>query len=509
MILRLILGDQLNYEHPWFNKPDSNVLYSLMEIRQETDYVRHHAQKILGFFAAMRHFDRWLRKKGHRTHYIAIDDPNNTQDLKKNLLFLIRQYKITSVEYLEPDEYRLDKMLASASKTLGTPVTMFTSEHFFTTREEVAEFFTGKKTYLMESFYRMMRRKHYILMEGEDPSGGEWNFDKENRAPLPKEYKKVAPLVFEKDLSRLWSTINYSGVESIGNSNHERFHWPVSREESLALLDFFLEYLLPHFGLFQDAMSERDWSLFHSRLSFSLNTKMLSPDEVVHKTVNYWKAHKKKIPLPAVEGFIRQILGWREYMRGVYWAQMPKYSKMNFFNHTEVLPAFYWTGETRMNCLAVTIKQSLEHAYAHHIQRLMITGNFALLAGIHPDKVDEWYLGIYIDAIEWVEMPNTRGMSQFADGGLVATKPYVSSGQYIGRMSNYCQSCFYSKNIKYGEKACPFNSLYWHFHARNRVKLEKNPRIGMVYKTFDRMDKSERTSILSHADKILGGLNKL
>ncbi|MCC6549958.1 MAG: cryptochrome/photolyase family protein [Ignavibacteriaceae bacterium] len=509
MILRLLLGDQLNYEHPWFNKPDDNVIYTLMEMRQETDYVRHHAQKILGFFAAMRQFDRWLRKKGHRTHYLSIDDPNNRQELRKNLAFLIKLYKITEAEYLEPDEYRLDKLLSSLSKPLGIPVTMLTSEHFFTTREELSEFFAGKKTYLMESFYRYMRRKHYVLMEGEEPVGGEWNFDKENRSALPKDYKKVAPLVFEKDLTRLWSTVTFSGVESFGFANYDRFHWPASREESLALLDFFLEYLLPHFGKFQDAMSERDWSLFHSRLSFALNTKMLSPDEVVHKTAAYWKAHKKRIPLPAVEGFIRQILGWREYMRGVYWAQMPEYKKMNYFNHKEVLPAFYWTGETRMHCLSVTIQQSLQHAYAHHIQRLMITGNFALLAGIHPDKVDEWYLGIYIDAVEWVEMPNTRGMSQFADGGLVATKPYVSSGQYIGRMSNYCQSCFYNKNVKYGEKACPFNSLYWHFHARHRQKLEKNPRIGMIYKTFDKMEMSERSSILSHADKILGGLNKL
>lgn len=503
MIARIILGDQLNYEHPWFNKIDPGVIYTLMEIRQETDYVLHHAQKVIGFFAAMRAFEKFLLSKGHRVHYFRIGDSNNTHTIQGNILSLKSLYSIQKIEYIEPDEHRLDVMMKKLETAVKTPVEAFTSEHFYTSRLELKEFFEGKKKYIMESFYRSQRRKHYILMKGEEPIGGEWNFDKENREPYPKEYKRVHPLVFEKDFSRLFSEINYASIKTFGNSMAESFHWPTNRKESLALLDFFLEYLLPNFGRYQDVLSVNDRTLFHSRLSFSLNTKMLSPDEVVNKSVEHWKRYERNIPLASIEGFVRQILGWREFMRGVYWAKMPRYKKLNFFGHSLPLPQFYWTGETKMNCLSVTIKQSLNYAYAHHIQRLMITGNFALLAGINPDEVDAWYLGIYIDAVEWVELPNTRGMSQFADGGLIATKPYVSSASYINKMSNYCGSCYYNKNLKYGERACPFNSLYWHFFSRNREKLGKNNRVAMTYATLDKMNKQEKESMFSYAEMII------
>lgn len=508
MIVRIILGDQLNYEHPWFNKTDREVIYTMMEIRQETDYVLHHSQKVIAFFAAMRSFEKFLLSKGHRVHYFRIDDTHNTHTIHGNLLYLNTLYDIKKAEYLEPDEYRLDLIMKKLEKDVKIPVESFTSEHFYTSRFELKELFAGKRKFLMENFYRSQRRKHYILMKGEEPIGGEWNFDKENRETFPKEYNRVHPLVFEKDFSRLFSTINYAGIKSFGDPMAENFHWPVNRKESLALLDFFLEYLLPYFGKYQDVMSAEDRTLFHSRLSFSLNTKMLSPDEVVNKSIEYWKQHPKNIPLSSVEGFIRQILGWREYMRGIYWAKMPGYKKLNYFKHAQPLPGFYWTGDTKMNCLSTTIKQSLHFSYAHHIQRLMITGNFALLAGVNPDEVDAWYLGIYIDAIEWVELPNTRGMSQFADGGIIATKPYVSSASYINKMSNYCGSCFYNKNLRYGENACPFNSLYWHFFHRNKEKLGKNNRTAMMYATLEKMDKGEKKLMFAYAESVIQNPDK-
>ena len=291
-----------------------------------------------------------------------------------------------------------------------------------------------------------------------------------------------------------------AGIETIGSIDPARVTWPLTREEALAGLDHFLAHGLARFGAYQDAMTERHPFLYHSRLSFALNVKLIHPLEVVERTVDWWRAHEADIDIAQVEGFVRQIIGWREYMRGIYWDKMPGFAESNFFGHHRPLPAFFWTGDTRMNCLKHAIGQSLEHAYAHHIQRLMITGNFALLAGIHPDEVDAWYLGIYIDAIEWVEITNTRGMSQFADGGVTATKPYVSSANYINRMSDYCGNCDYAHTKRTGEGACPFNSLYWDFFDRHHGKLGDNHRLAMVYRMLDRMDPEERTALRDQAE---------
>ena len=281
-----------------------------------------------------------------------------------------------------------------------------------------------------------------------------------------------------------------------------------STNESLELLDFFVAYCLPLFGTFQDAMTLDVWSVYHSRLSFALNVKLISPQEVIEKVIDAYRKNKA-VALNQVEGFVRQILGWREYMRGVYWRQMPDYASLNYFSHENKLPNWYWTGETKMKCLSHSIQQSLQFSYAHHIQRLMVTGNFALLAGIHPDEVDQWYLGMYIDAIEWVEITNTRGMSQFADGGIVGTKPYVSSANYIDKMGTYCTKCHYNSKEKLGEKACPFNSLYWNFYAKNESLLRSNPRIGMAYVTLDKMQPEAKTEMLQQAEKYLSNLNEL
>ncbi|MDP2040237.1 MAG: cryptochrome/photolyase family protein [Algoriphagus sp.] len=505
--LRLILGDQLNIQHSWYQEVDDSVRYLMMEMRQETDYVTHHIQKIVGFFLSMRTFAQALKEAGHQVIYFNLDDPENQQNLKEQLNFLISTEGFERFEYQLPDEYRLDKILKDICEKLPIPSASFDTEHFLTTRDFLKDFFKGKKTYLMETFYREMRKKYNILMDGKEPLTGQWNYDHDNRASLKDKKLLQKALIRPKKVSEIAELLEKSGVETIGKIDAENYPWPVSRAESLEILEYFCENLLMHFGAYQDALTTWDPYLFHSRLSFSMNTKMISPLEVVQTVEKYWYQHQNTISIAQVEGFIRQIIGWREYMRGIYWAKMPEFSGMNFFGHDNKLPDWFWTGNTKMNCLKQSIGQSLDLAYAHHIQRLMVTGNFALLAGIHPDEVDQWYLGIYIDAIEWVEITNTRGMSQFADGGIVGTKPYVSSANYIKKQGNYCSGCAYDSNKKTGQGACPFNSLYWHFYDRNRDKLEKNPRIGMAYKTWDKM--GNKQELLDQAEKYLDQLDQL
>lgn len=507
--LRLILGDQLNIQHQWFNEVRKDVLYVIMEMRQETDYVQHHIQKVAGFFLAMRHFGEELKSKGHNVYYIGLDNPINTQSLTQNLNNLINQYKISHFEYQLPDEYRIDKQLNNFCSELKISYKTYDTEHFYSSRNELAAFFNSKKIFLMESFYRHMRKKHNIMMRAGEPISGKWNFDSENRKKLPENFVLPQPKMFKRNVSHIVELLLQHQIKTIGHIDSENFIWPVTRQENLELLDFFAQHLLPLFGTYQDAMTSQSWSVFHSRLSFGMNVKLISPQEVINRCIAEWEIRPNEISLAQIEGFVRQIIGWREYMRGIYWAKMPEYKHLNFFNHQAKLPEWFWTAKTKMNCLYYAIKQSLDFAYAHHIQRLMITGNFALLAGVHPDEVDNWYLGIYIDAIEWVEITNTRGMSQFADGGIVGTKPYVSSAAYIDKMSNYCKGCFYDKAKKTGDKACPFNSLYWNFYDRNRKLLENNPRIGMMYKVWDKMPANTKAEILQQAEKYLNEIESL
>ena len=498
--LRLILGDQLNPRHHWFDTVDAQVVYVLMEMRQETDYVLHHAQKILAIFAGMRDFARQLRDAGHEVVYLTIDDPANTQSLTDNLDRLITQHRASVFKYQAPDEWRLDAQLADYAAKLSITAGMVDSAHFYTDRGDCATLFEGKRKWLMETFYRDMRVRHHVLMDGPPegegtgkakaktkttPVGGQWNYDHDNRKAWNGTPPEPVDRRLRHDHSALWQTIVAAGVRSFGNPQADALPWPLNRDEALLQLDAFINDALPHFGAYQDAMSVKASRLFHSLLSFAMNTKMLSPAEVVQATEAAWRAGQA--PLEAVEGFIRQILGWREYIRGVYWARMPRYAKHNHFDHQVPLPEWFWTGETRMRCMAHAIGDSLENAHAHHIQRLMIIGNFSLLAGLEPGALHRWYLGIYIDAFEWVEMPNTLGMSQFADGGLLATKPYVSSAAYIDRMSDYCKGCHYDRKERVGETACPFNALYWDFFARNAHQLRANPRIGMVYRQLEKM----------------------
>ncbi len=508
--LRLILGDQLNYRHSWFNQSRKNIVYTMMEVRQETDYVKHHIQKVAGFFAAMRSFSGALSEKGHRVIYFHLDDPENEQSIEENLQQLIRKEKFTRFEYLLPDEYRLDRQLEKIASRLPVPAAAFDTEHFLTERDEVRKLFDGKKRYLMESFYRHMRKKHDILIEDGKPAGGKWNYDQSNRNRYDGAVPLPAAKVFKNDVSDIAEMIDANGVKTFGDIEPKRFIWPVNRRQALSQLGEFNRKRLPHFGTYQDSMTEDSWSIFHSRLSFALNTKMLHPMEVIRPAIGQsQKKTGQAIGIEQIEGFVRQILGWREYMRGIYWAHMPGYETLNHFDHRAALPDYYWTADTRMNCMRAAIAQSLKHAYAHHIQRLMVTGNFALLAGVHPDEVDAWYLGIYIDAIQWVEIVNTRGMSQFADGGIVATKPYISSANYIRKMSDHCDGCWYAAGKNTGDRSCPFNSFYWDFLNRNRRKLANNFRMAMMYRTWDRMKEDKRRQLLKQAKQYRAKLNSL
>jgi len=508
-ILRLILGDQLNEKHSWFKQPNDDVIYVMMEVRQETDYTRHHIQKIAAFFSAMRSFAERLKSLGHQVIYLRLDDPDNRQSITENIQYLIEQKNFSQFEYLLPDEFRLDAQLRALVQTLPIRSQPVDSEHFLTERQDLADFFHGKKRYLMESFYRWMRKQHDILMDHNNPVGGKWNFDQKNRQAYDHKAPIPSPLLFENDVSEIIHGIQNEGVRTLGEIQPHQLIWSVTRDQALELLDHFVNTVLPAFGTYQDAMLSSNWHLFHSRLSFALNCKLIDPLEVIQAAVEAWEAQDPPIEIQQIEGFVRQILGWREYMRGIYWALMPKLESSNFFAHTGDLPSFYWTGSTAMNCMHKAITQSLQYAYAHHIQRLMITGNFALLAGIDPNAVDDWYLGIYIDAIQWVELPNTRAMSQFSDGGQVATKPYVSSARYIHAMSDYCENCIYDWKKRHGDGSCPFNSLYWDFFERHRGLLQKNPRVGMMYRTWDRMDRSQRKKILAQAHAYQNNLNAL
>ena len=506
--LRLLLADQLNATHSWFETTDSTVLYVMMEIRPESEYVTHHIQKIVGLFAAMRRFAAPLEAEGHAVRYFHITDADNQHSFADNLNALIAAHHITQLDYQLPDEYRLDQLFKNYCASLAIKTQACDTEHFYTQREDLTAFFKGKKTTIMENFYRHMRKKHGVLMDGKDPLGGQWNYDKQNRKKLPAKATVPAPFIFDHDVTEVYAQVLEADLPHFGNIDPQHFVWPLTRADALAALKDFIDHRLHHFGTYQDAMDQRYWTLYHSLLSFAINTKLLHPKEAV-EAVEQAYYNRSDLDLAQVEGFIRQILGWREFIRGMYWREMPEYRDLNFFKAQQDLPHYYWDGDTKMNCMRHAIQQSLDHAYAHHIQRLMVTGNFALLAGIAPDAVDAWYLGVYIDAYEWVELPNTRGMSQFADGGKIATKPYVSSANYIDKMSNYCKNCHYNKKARVGEGACPFNSLYWNFIDQHRERLQSNRRMSMIYAVWNKMDPKDKREILEQAAAYLDGVEAL
>ena len=510
--LRVILGDQLNAAHSWLRKPNDKAAYLIAELHPEATYVRHHKQKLCAFFLAMERFAQALKDAGHNVQYLTLDDTEG-HSLESLIMGMADSLGVRRIELQRPDEHRVLMQYQALASQAKVPVHLADTEHFMLPFDEIPRFFKAKTSVRMEHFYRKMRQRFNILMtDDHTPEGGHWNYDSANRQKLKaSELKDIPePLLFQHDVSHLLERIERHKIPFLGEAD-AALPWPVTRQDGLNLLQYFCDHLLANFGRFQDAMTGRSphaWSLYHSRLSFALNTKMIHPNHVIKAAVMTYR-QRNDIDIAQVEGFVRQILGWREYVRGMYWINMPDYYEQNALDAQRDLPHYFWDGQTKMNCMAHAIGQSLEYAYAHHIQRLMVTGNLCLLAGIHPKQVDEWYLGIYVDALEWVELPNTRGMSQFADGGWIASKPYAASGNYIQKMSDYCSDCHYQVKEKVGEKACPMNSLYWRFMVQHRDRLLKNPRIGMIYGNWDKQDKAQQDAVLERAQWCLDNINGL
>lgn len=504
--LRFVLGDQL---HPRVSSlgdldPDADVVL-MVEVRDEATYVRHHKQKIAFLFSAMRHFAAELEREGVAVDYVRLDDRGNTGSFSGELERAVGRHRPERVVVTEPGEWRVWEMMQDWRESLCVPVEIREDNRFLCSRAQFEAFAGDRTSLLMESFYRQMRRRTGWLMNGREPEGGQWNYDPANRRTLPKTLapplrERFPPDAVTKDCIAL---VGREFGEHFGSL--DGFGWPVTRKDALAALKSFVAECLPTFGDYQDAMRQGAPFLYHALLSPMLNAGLLTAQEVCEAAERAYRAGT--VPLNCAEGFIRQILGWREYVRGLYWARMPGYAASNALDATRDLPWFYWSGETEMNCLHQCIAETREHAYAHHIQRLMVLGNFALLAGIAPAQVEEWYLIVYADAYEWVELPNVHGMVLFADGGVLGSKPYAASGAYIDRMSDYCGACAYDVKAKSGEKACPFNYLYWDFLIRNEPRLGANPRLAMPYRTLAGMDAKRRAGIAADAGRFLGALD--
>ncbi|NVZ64343.1 cryptochrome/photolyase family protein [Pseudomonas gingeri] len=502
--LCLVLGDQLSFDLASLQGLDTEHDAVLMvEVTEEASHVPHHPQKIALIFSAMRHFAKALRERGVRVHYVELDDPLNTGSVPGELSRWHSLLKPREVHLTECGDWRLEQSL----KACGLTIDWHVDSRFLCSRADFSRWAQGKKQLRMEFFYREMRRSNGVLLNGDgSPVGGAWNFDAQNRKPLPRGLRPPAPARFTPDAITREVLALVAKHFSSHYGTPDTFDYPVTHDDAQSLWRYFLDWGLAAFGDYQDAMASDEPFLFHARISAALNIGLLDLRQLCSDVESaYWSG---SIALNAAEGFIRQLIGWREYVRGVYWLKMPDYADGNVFGNTRSLPEFYWTGETQMNCMGQAIGQSLEHAYAHHIQRLMVTGNFALLAGIAPTEICAWYLAIYMDAFDWVELPNTLGMVMHADGGYLGSKPYCASGQYIKRMSDYCRGCAYKVSESTTEDACPFNSLYWHFLMRHSDRLRANQRLGMVYKNLDRMPESKQRALLQRGQALLARLDE-
>lgn len=504
--LRIILGDQLSSTISSLKACDQSKDIILMcEVWEETSYVKHHKKKIAFLFSAMRHFARYLEENKYQVIYTKLDDKENTGSFKGEVERTLKDHSIKNIVVTHPGEYRLLVEIQSWESQLGVAVDILPDDRFLCSLDAFSNWSKTRKQLRMEYFYRQMRKKYSILMQGDEPEGGQWNYDFKNRKfpkealNIPKPYHNVSDAI-TRDVLKL---VSKHFQDHFGDL--EPFYFAVTRTQALSALDQFIEQRLAYFGDYQDAMIQGEPWMYHSHLSFYLNCGLLLPLECVKAVENAY--YNKKIPLNAAEGFIRQIIGWREYVRGIYWLKMPDYESSNFFDSKKKLPDFYWTAKTNMNCLKQCVLETKKHAYAHHIQRLMVLGNFALIAGIDPLQVNEWFLIVYADAYQWVELPNVSGMILFADGGYLASKPYAAGGSYINRMSNYCKNCQYKSSKKTGPGACPFNYLYWDFLARNRSKLAHNHRIAMMYKTYDRMSDDKKQIIKKESNYFLSSMN--
>jgi deoxyribodipyrimidine photolyase-related protein len=494
--LILILGDQLSGSISSLRHADkSRDIVMMAEVMAEANYARHHKKKFVLVFSAMRHFADKLRSEGWQVDYVKLEDDGNTQSLKGEVERALHRHGNPKVIMTEPGEWRLQQELQHIEQIEDT--------RFICSHASFRQWASSRKELRMEYFYRDMRRQTGLLMQGDKPEGGQWNFDVENRKPAKAdlfmpEPQRFAPDVVTQDCIALTLRI---APDNFGDIHP--FWFAVTAAQAEQALEHFLTTALPNFGETQDAMLTGQKFLNHAVLSPYINLGLLDPLDVCRRVEAEYQ--KGRVPLSAAEGFIRQIIGWREYIRGIYWLKMPGYAESNVLEATRPLPDFYWTGDTQMNCMAQAIKQTKEEAYAHHIQRLMVTGNFALIAGLDPKHVHEWYLAVYADAYEWVELPNTIGMSLHADGGLLGSKPYASSGNYINKMSDYCGSCHYDVKQRTGPEACPFNALYWDFISRHQ-RFAKNPRMANICKVYEKFDEAEKERIKDSAEAFLGGL---
>ncbi len=500
--LILVLGDQLTPNLSSLATGDPALDRVLMaELHDETTYVRHHKKKIAFLFSAMRHFADELRTLGWTVDYVTLDRPDNQGSFTAQVAHSIAAHAPEKIIVTDAGEWRVAEMLKGWQTTFGLPVTILPDTRFIASIPEFLDWAEGRKQLRMEYFYRDMRRKTGLLMDGDQPIGGKWNYDADNRKAAAADLFMPTPKATAPDTM----TLDVLGLVAARFGNHfgdlEPFWYAVTREGAKSAFTAFVKNALPHFGDYQDAMLVGEPFLYHSLISQYLNCGLLDPLAICQEVEAAYRAGN--VPINAAEGYIRQVIGWREYMRGIYWFKMPGYEKSNFFGHTRPLPDFYWTADTDMACIKAAVTQTKEQAYAHHIQRLMVTGNFAMLAGIDPHELHEWYLSVYADAYEWVELPNTVGMSQFADGGLLASKPYAASGAYINRMSNYCSGCRFDVKQRTGPKACPFNALYWDFISRHRDKIGNNPRIAQMVRTYDKFADDERARITASAASFL------
>ena len=501
--LRLILGDHLSRDVAALDGLEAGDVVLMVEVAEETTYVPHHKQKIAFILSAMRHFARELGAEGIVVDYVRLDDPANSGSFTGEVLRAIDRHGVDRIVVTEPGEWRVRAMMEDWTAQTGLPVEIREDDRFLCSRGRFARWAEGRKAFRMEFFYREMRRETGLLMEGDKPVGGQWNYDAENRKALPKGTRLPRRLRFAPDdITRgVLDLVAARFPDHFGDL--EPFGWAVTRADALAALDHFITEALPSFGDVQDAMKRGEPFLYHGLVSPYLNVGLLTAREVCVAAERAFR--RGLVPLNAAEGFIRQILGWREYVRGIYWHRMPGYAETNALAATRPLPWFYWSGETDMACIAEVVGDTRRNAYAHHIQRLMVTGLYTLLLGVQPQQVHAWYLGVYVDAVEWVELPNVLGMALFADGGLMASKPYAATGKYIQRMGNHCSGCRFDPALSTGDRACPFTTLYWDFLGRHEARLSANPRMALQVKNLARLTAEQRSAIAARADALRAG----
>ncbi|MFO8078930.1 MAG: cryptochrome/photolyase family protein [Armatimonadota bacterium] len=501
--LVLILGDQLQSDSAAFDdfNRDRDAVW-MAEVAHEAEHVPSHRARIAIFLSAMRHFRESLRDRGFTVHYHALDDPENAGSFAGELRRTIPDLAPERLIVVEPGEWRVEHSLRSTAGALKVPLEVRTDRHFLASKEDFANWAEGRKQLRHENFYRMMRREFGVLMDDDDPVGGDWNYDEDNRetfgADGPPEIPRPSGYGPDETTREVLDLVRARFPDHPGSL--DTFAWPVTKRQATYALKDFVRHRLRDFGTWEDAMWTGEPYVYHSRLSPALNLKLLDPRDCIEAAVTAYE--DGNAPINSVEGFVRQILGWREYVRGVYWQHMPEYASLNHFGADLPLPWLYWSGETEMACMRECIEQTLNLGYAHHIQRLMVTGQFATLLGVDPREIHEWYLAIYCDAVEWVEMPNVLGMSQFADGGIMASKPYISTGKYINRMSNYCANCRFDPEERTGDDACPFTTLYWHFLWRHHEQLEEIPRMNLQTRNLDRIEDVEMKRIKRDTEQL-------